>query len=393
MSEASAYPSDWRATTFGALADYVNGYPFKPRDWTTVGLPIVCIAQMTDVTVAFDYFADPLPPDYRIDSGDLLFSWSATLTALIWQRGPAYLNQHIYKVIARNGNDLGFLHHLLNQLIDLLANQSHGTTMKHITRGDLLPYPVTVPPLTEQSRIAAVLDTVDEAIAKTETVIAKLKQVRAGLLHDLLTRGLNENGQLRDPIAHPEQFQDSPIGRIPREWRISTLGAELPLQRGFDITVAHQRQGEIPVVSSSGITSFHDTAMVDGPGVVTGQKGKLGAVFYIDRDFWPHDTSLWVTDFRGNSVKFAALLLSQLRLERFDAATSVPTLNRNTIHPLQLTFPSRSEQEQLASIVETWDESLDSEYKWLDKLQLLKSALMADLLTGRIRVPADLEFG
>ena len=69
------------------------------------------------------------------------------------------------------------------------------------------------------------LDTVDEAIAKTEAVIAKLKQVRAGLLHDLLTRGLDENGQLRDPIAHPEQFQDSPLGRIPREWTVVSLKA------------------------------------------------------------------------------------------------------------------------------------------------------------------------
>ena len=72
-------------------------------------------------------------------------------------------------------------------------------------------------------RIAAVLDTVDEAIAKTEAVIAKLKQVRAGLLHDLLTRGLDEHGQLRDPIAHPEQFKDSPLGRIPREWEAKTF--------------------------------------------------------------------------------------------------------------------------------------------------------------------------
>ena len=224
MSDAGAYPTDWRVTTLGSLADYVNGYPFKPRDWTTMGLPIVRIAQMTDATAAFDFFADPLPSEYRIDSGDLLFSWSATLTALVWQGGPAYLNQHIYKVIARNSNDLRFLHHLLNWLVDPLANQSHGTTMKHVTRGDLLPYPVTIPPPTEQSRIAAVLDTVDEAIAKTEAVIAKLKQVRAGLLHDLLTRGLDENGQLRDPIAHPEQFQDSPLGRIPRGWTVASLG-------------------------------------------------------------------------------------------------------------------------------------------------------------------------
>ena len=76
----------------------------------------------------------------------------------------------------------------------------------------------------EQSRIAAVLDTVDEAIAKTEAVIAKLRQVRAGLLHDLLTRGLDKNGQLRDPIAHPEQFQDSPIGEDSERVGTDTIG-------------------------------------------------------------------------------------------------------------------------------------------------------------------------
>src|ERR1035438_6131728 len=64
---------------------------------------------------------------------------------------------------------------------------------------------------------------VNEAIAKTEAVIAKLRQVCAGLLHELLTRGLNHNRQLRDPIAHPEQFQDSPLGQIPKEWTAAPL--------------------------------------------------------------------------------------------------------------------------------------------------------------------------
>lgn len=257
----------------------------------------------------------------------------------------------------------------------------------------LLETKVRIPGVIEQFRIAAVLDTVDEAIAKTEAMIAKLKQVRAGLLHDILTRGLDEHGQLRDPIAHPEQFKDSPLGRIPKEWRVSTLGAELPLQRGFDITVAQQRQGDIPVVSSSGITSWHDTAIVRGPGVVTGRKGKLGGVFYIDRAFWPHDTSLWVTDFRGNSEKFAALLLAELRLERFDAATSVPTLNRNTVHPLRVALPSRPEQERVVSAIQEWDGWLNSECRWLEKLRLIKSGLMTDLLTGRVRVPESLSAG
>jgi type I restriction enzyme, S subunit len=268
--------------------------------------------------------------------------------------------------------------------------KSSGTTRLRINLSALKTVHIWAPQPSEQRKIAHILDTVDEAIAKTEAVIAKLKQVRAGLLHDLLTRGIDENGQLRDPIAHPEQFQESSLGQIPREWHISTLGMELPLQRGFDITVAEQQQGEVPVVSSSGITSYHNKAMVACPGVVTGRKGKLGDVYYIDRPFWPHDTTLWVTDFHGNSEKFAALLLSQMRLERFDAATSVPTLNRNFIHPLPIALPSRPEQERLVAVVEAWDECLDRESKWLDKLRDLKTGISTDLLTGRVRVPEEI---
>ena len=191
MSDALGYPLDWQLTTLAAVADYLNGYPFKPRDWTSVGLPIVRIAQMTDAAASFDRYPNPLPSEYRINTGDLLFSWSATLTAMIWQRGPAFLNQHIFKVVPKNGHHLRFIHHLLNRLVEPLANQSHGTTMKHVTRADLLRFQVTVPLSDEQIRIAEVLDTIDEAIANTRSVISKLRQVRAGMLHDLLTCGLD----------------------------------------------------------------------------------------------------------------------------------------------------------------------------------------------------------
>ena len=80
-----------------------------------------------------------------------------------------------------------------------------------------------LPPLPEQHRIAEILDTLDEAIRKTEQVIAKLDQMKQGLLHDLLTRGLDDNGELRDPVRHPEQFKDSPLGRIPKDWAVNAL--------------------------------------------------------------------------------------------------------------------------------------------------------------------------
>lgn len=241
----------------------------------------------------------------------------------------------------------------------------------------------------EQEQIADILDTLDTTIRQTEAIIAKLQQVKQGLLHDLLTRGIDANGQLRPPVEQaPHLYKESPLGWIPREWRTTGLRNELTLQRGFDITVAEQRPGNIPVVSSSGITSFHNQAMVVGPGVVTGRKGKLGNTYYLDGPFWPHDTTLWVKDFHGNQPKFAAIFLHFLRLERFDAATSVPTLNRNFIHPMLVVFPAKQEQEKIVFQVETYENRIQAEHATLDKLRALKSALMDDLLTGRVRVTA-----
>jgi type I restriction enzyme, S subunit len=95
-------PQGWTSTSLGRIAEYVNGYAFQPRDWGVRGLPIIRIAQMQDAEASCDYYTGILPERYRVDSGDLLFSWSATLMALIWERGPAYVNQHIFKVVPSN---------------------------------------------------------------------------------------------------------------------------------------------------------------------------------------------------------------------------------------------------------------------------------------------------
>lgn len=92
-------------------------------------------------------------------------------------------------------------------------------------------------------------------------------------------------------------------------WRKTTIGTEVTLQRGFDITRNQQKIGNVPVVSSSGINSYHDTALVKAPGVIIGRKGSLGTVFYIEQNYWPHDTTLWVKDFYGNYPKFVYYFL------------------------------------------------------------------------------------
>ncbi len=143
------------------------------------------------------------------------------------------------------------------------------------------------------------------------------------------------------------------------EWRKVALGDVLTLQRGFDITKKQQRPGHVPVVSSAGISSFHDEARVEGPGVIVGRKGSLGTTFWVEEPFWPHDTTLWVRDFKGNDPYYCFLLLKSLGLSDLDVGSSNPTLNRNHAHLLPVAVPSIAAQRRVSASVAAFDEAID----------------------------------
>ncbi|WP_305805370.1 restriction endonuclease subunit S [Stenotrophomonas sp. YIM B06876] len=143
------------------------------------------------------------------------------------------------------------------------------------------------------------------------------------------------------------------------DWVQGTLGDLITLQRGFDITKAAQSEGPYPVVSSGGIASFHDQFMAKGPGVVIGRKGTLGTAFFIPEDYWPHDTTLWVKDFKRNDEKFIYYLLKSIPLERLDSGSANPTLNRNYAHLLKVAAPRPAVQEKISAVLSTLDAKID----------------------------------
>ena len=130
--------------------------------------------------------------------------------------------------------DSSFLfHQLFSDFVTAqLRARETGSNYPAVNEGDVRHLRLYTPERDERQRIAVVLDTVDEVIANWEAVAVKLRHVRAGLLHDLLTRGLDENGLLRDPITHPDQFQESSLGRIPKSWEVITIGEYFDLQTG-----------------------------------------------------------------------------------------------------------------------------------------------------------------
>lgn len=177
-------------------------------------------------------------------------------------------------------------------------------------------------------------------------------------------------------------------GLILDDWKVVRVSDLCRLQRGFDITEATRVAGSVPVYSSSGISYFHARAAVQPPAVVTGRKGLLGRVFYVDEPFWPHDTTLWADDFNGNDPRFVAAVLAAFHLERLDAATSVPTLNRNNLTAYELMVPLRRvEQAKIAAVILEADTLIEALEKLIAKKRDVKQGMMQELLTGRTRLP------
>ena len=156
----------WKATPVAALATYWNGYPFKPDELGDEGLPVVRIRQLLDPTAEFDRFAGMPRAENRIDSGDLVFSWSGTLGCRVWERGPAVLNQHLFRCDPARGIAPAWLSWALRWALREFEPYMHGSAMRHITRPMMKAVSVPTPPKDEQLRIAGFLDREYDRIAE-----------------------------------------------------------------------------------------------------------------------------------------------------------------------------------------------------------------------------------
>lgn len=143
---------------------------------------------------------------------------------------------------------------------------------------------------------------------------------------------------------------------IPAGWIRCRLGEQLTLQRGYDITKGAAVPGDVPVISSGGVSFYHNVAMANGPGVLLGRKGSVGSVHYSHDRFWPHDTTLFVKEFRGNNPRFVYHFFKQFPIQRFEASSANPSLNRNNLHPVEVLWPPLPEQKRIAAILDKADE-------------------------------------
>jgi len=158
-------------------------------------------------------------------------------------------------------------------------------------------------------------------------------------------------------------------------WKDCLLGDVVNLKRGYDLPNGIRSPGPFPVVSSSGITDHHSEAKVKAPGVVTGRYGTLGQVFFIETDYWPLNTSLYVENFKGNDPLFVSYFLRTLSFGAQNAAGAVPGVNRNHLHAMEVRIPPLSVQRRIAGILSAYDELIENSQRRIKILESVARAL------------------
>jgi type I restriction enzyme S subunit len=160
------------------------------------------------------------------------------------------------------------------------------------------------------------------------------------------------------------------------EWECKQVKDIAPLQRGFDLPSQSLKEGMYPVVYSNGVMNYHREYKCEAPGLVTGRSGTIGKLTFIEEGkYWPHNTALWVTDFKNNYPKFIFYFYEHLDLSRFSSGSGVPTLNRNDVHAYKALVPSLLEQKRIASFLTLIDQRITLQNRVIEDLKQLKAAI------------------
>jgi len=304
--------------------------------------------------------------------------------------------------------DPDYGYHALAFVASNLRKVAQGTTFEAVGGKDLRGLEFPDSPPHEQRRIAEILDTLDEAIRKTERVIAKLQQMKQGLLHDLLTRGIDENGELRDPERHPEQFKDSPLGRIPRGWEVKRVNQFSSTYAGGTPSreIATFYGGDIPWVKSGEVNRdeilFTEETITKAALIASSVKwvepetplvamygATAGVVSWLKIRA---TTNQAVLAFQVESAISARWLYWALKQATPSLLATIqgsgqPNLSKSVIERVRLLVPcDKREQEAIAHRIDEIHARMRSEDIELNKLRSFKQGLMDDLLTGRVRV-------
>ena len=343
-----------------------------------------------------------LKPTSKQLDGKNIFLTTGGVANIKYFEGDAAYSTDTYAITTKDEIVTEFLYYdLLNIIYYINANYFQGSGLKHLQKKDLKKHFILFPenPL-EQNQIATILSKVDESITETERLIAKSTRIKTGLMQDLLTKGIDENGNIRSEETH--EFKDSPLGRIPKEWDYKTLGdnniIELHNNKRKPISSKDRANmiGDYPYYGATGIIDMLNVFRVDGEFVLFGEDGD----HFLK---WVYQEQTILTNGKFNVSNHAHIVKGTSKcstkwIHYFFCHRDITfyltrqgagrfKLNKASLLSLPILLPkSKNEQNAIIDRIEKVNEYSDNLSLRLIKLQSLKTGLMQDLLSGKVRV-------
>ncbi|MCB1224300.1 MAG: restriction endonuclease subunit S [Verrucomicrobiales bacterium] len=321
---------------------------------------------------------------------------------------------------AKEDNCPGFIYqvaqsHAIRQKAEMRMSGSAG--QQRVQAEFFKTHRVHIPKPPEQRRIAEILTTVDEAMEQTEALVGKLEQMKAGLMHDLFTRGVTPEGKLRPTRQQaPHLYHETPLGWIPKEWEVKplghlseivsgvTLGSKLTITGGVRVPylrVANVQDGYLDLSDVKHITvtpaQLEKLALKSGDVLMNegGDFDKLGRGSVWQEEITPcvHQNHVFRVRPKAGILRsyFLAFWSQSEAGKRYfilnsKQSTNLASINSTQLHKFPVALPKLSEQEQIEGRIAALKGKIDIETTHLAKLRQQKQGLMQDLLTGRVQV-------
>jgi len=395
-------PSEWEVKKLVEVVNYVKGRKPKKlhdRKESELFLPYLTAEYMRGLEEP--KWCNPQEDRklVRVKEGDVIMIWDGSYAGHVFTGFKGILASTMIKIVPNQEANEKFLYYFLAKSFQIFRETSTGTGVPHVNRKMFDELLIPIPSLKEQQKIAEILSTVDEAIQKTNEIIAKTERLKKGLKQELLTKG----------IGHKE-FKDTEIGRIPKEWEIVKLGDVLELCQ-YGLSIPLKEKGKYPIVRMDEIVNGYVTPNVakyvdldeetfekfklekgdilfnrtNAPDLV----GRTG-IFLLEGDyvFASYLIRLRVKHeiFDPHFLTFY-LIFSEERLKQLATrAVHQANINATNLKKLRIPRPAIEEQRKIAEILSAVGKKFEVERNEKEKLEKIKQGLMNLLLTGKIRV-------
>ncbi|HEV4725116.1 TPA: restriction endonuclease subunit S [Streptococcus pneumoniae] len=321
----------------GQVATFINGYAFKPQDWSSEGKEIIRIQNLTKTLKGINYYSGTIDKKYIVEAGDILISWSGTLGVFQWCGRSAVLNQHIFKVVFDKIDiDKSYFKYVVEKGLQDAVKHTHGSTMKHLTKKYFDNIMVSYTNLREQQRIASELDLLSKLILRRQEQLEEL---------NLLVKS-----------RFNEMFGDVILNE--KEWKVSKWNEILTIRNGKNQKQVEDADGKFPIYGSGGIMGYAKDWIVKKNSVIIGRKGNINKPILVRENFWNVDTAFGLEPVLEKINSEYLFYFCQLyNFEKLNKAVTIPSLTKSDLLNISIPLPPLALQNEFADFVALVDKS------------------------------------